>query len=186
VFVPIEDAPKAPRRVWVVGVAGSGKSTVAAMLAQRTLLPVVELDDLFWQPGWKRTPEDLFRASVIGATSSGEWIACGNYLSRLREILWAQADVVAWLDPPLPLALFRVERRTLRQARAGTKICNGNVNEIRHLWSADGPFRYTLRHGRELRHEYAEATAEIPTPVVRLRTPKEVGRWLDFISAAEM
>jgi adenylate kinase family enzyme len=38
-------------RVIIIGCGGSGKSTLARQLGERTGLPVVHLDKLFWNPG---------------------------------------------------------------------------------------------------------------------------------------
>jgi adenylate kinase family enzyme len=38
------------KRVIVVGPGAAGKTTLAAILAEITGLPVIELDKLFWQP----------------------------------------------------------------------------------------------------------------------------------------
>ncbi|WP_143465627.1 AAA family ATPase [Kribbella sp. ALI-6-A] len=67
------------RRVVVIGVAGSGKSTVARALSERLDAPHIELDAIFWQPNWTKLDEDEFAARVAAATATGPWIADGNY-----------------------------------------------------------------------------------------------------------
>src|SRR2546422_11738342 len=49
------------KRILVIGTGGSGKSTVARRLAQRTGLPLIHLDAHYWRPGWQPTPPDEWR-----------------------------------------------------------------------------------------------------------------------------
>ena len=41
------------KRIMVVGCPGSGKSTVAIKIAQKLVLPVVNLDKIHYAPGWQ-------------------------------------------------------------------------------------------------------------------------------------
>jgi len=59
------------RRLHVVGTTCSGKSTLAARLAEVLQDPVVELDALNWQPGWvslAATDPAVFEVRVAAAT----------------------------------------------------------------------------------------------------------------------
>src|SRR5438132_4519028 len=98
-------------RVLVVGTTGSGKTTTAAAIAKRIGTSHVELDSLFWKPNWVESERDEFRACVAAATSDDRWVADGNYLGMLGDMLWSRADTVVWLDPPLPLIVVRLIRR---------------------------------------------------------------------------
>src|SRR5687767_15921191 len=42
-----------PRRIAVIGRAGTGKTTIARRLAEAFDLPITHLDALFWTPDWK-------------------------------------------------------------------------------------------------------------------------------------
>jgi adenylate kinase family enzyme len=46
------------KRVLILGPGASGKSTLAASLAEITGLPVIELDKIFWKPGLLPMPRD--------------------------------------------------------------------------------------------------------------------------------
>ncbi|WP_436796679.1 AAA family ATPase, partial [Escherichia coli] len=46
--------------VVVVGTSGAGKSTFSAALAARLGCTHVELDRLYWGPGWQAVPHERF------------------------------------------------------------------------------------------------------------------------------
>ena len=52
------------RRVAILGAGGAGKSELARALSERTGLPVVYLDVLYWRPGWTAPPPEEFRAAL--------------------------------------------------------------------------------------------------------------------------
>lgn len=76
----------------MIGNAGSGKTTFARALAQPLGVPHVELDALFWQPGWVETPPDEFKQRVSAVLTPEGWVADGNYRSKLGTYVLDQAD----------------------------------------------------------------------------------------------
>src|SRR5205809_1832315 len=90
-----------PRRVVVVGTTGSGKTTLAGRLAQRLGVPHVELDALHWEANWVEAGDEVFRERAARALTGSAWVVDGNY-SKVRDIVWGRADMVVWLDYPLP------------------------------------------------------------------------------------
>jgi len=40
------------QRILVIGSSGTGKSTLARQLASKLALPIIHLDQEYWQPGW--------------------------------------------------------------------------------------------------------------------------------------
>ena len=85
------------RRINVVGTSCSGKTTLARDLAARLGLPHVEIDALYWGPGWKGLPMATFRARLEDALAADAWIADGGY-EMARDITWRRAEAVVWLD----------------------------------------------------------------------------------------
>ena len=77
-------------RVSVVGNSGSGKSTVAARLAEQLGAPYTELDAVNHQPDWTPLPVEEFRRQVAALTEGESWVVDGNY-SAVRDIVWAHA-----------------------------------------------------------------------------------------------
>jgi len=79
-----------PSRVAVVGAAGSGKSAFAERLSRLLGIAHVELDALFWRPGWTPGPPDSFVSRVREVVAGAEWIVDGNYYSKLGDLVLAR------------------------------------------------------------------------------------------------
>jgi adenylate kinase family enzyme len=106
-----------PRRIAIIGNTSSGKSTLAADLAERLDVPHIELDALYWEPNWVGAEREVFRARVDAATAAEAWTSSGNYLSGVQDIVWGRADTVVWLDYPLRVLVPRLWQRTYRRWR---------------------------------------------------------------------
>lgn len=124
------------RRVNVVGVSGSGKTTVARALATRLGVPHVELDAIFHQPGWTPRPDAEFADLVAAAAAGDAWVIDGNY-SRIRDIVWARADTVVVLDLPRWRVMSQLLGRTVHRAATSTELWNGNRESWRNLLRRD-------------------------------------------------
>src|SRR5258705_10635737 len=89
------------RLVVMVGATAAGKSTLARRLAGGLGVDFVELDALFWGPGWAPSEPAAFRARVEAATAGPARGVAGNY-AAVRDLLWPRADTILWLHYPLP------------------------------------------------------------------------------------
>src|SRR6185436_4965487 len=101
-------------RFAVIGSAGCGKSTFSRTLARRTGLPHIELDLLRYGPNWTQVPNDELRHQVATLARDMHWIIDGSY-ETVREVIWAWAEVVVWLDYSLTTVMLRLGYRTLRR-----------------------------------------------------------------------
>ncbi len=75
------------RRIAVVGTSGSGKTTLARAIGAALDLPVIELDAINWQLGWRGLNEDdpeLFRARVGEAVAAESWCATAIIIMSAR------------------------------------------------------------------------------------------------------
>jgi adenylate kinase family enzyme len=100
------------QRVAIVGSGGAGKSTFARALGQVTGIPVIHLDENYWNPGWTETPRDEF-ADIQGALVAQErWIIDGHYAHTL-DLRFARADTVIVLAPPRRVCIYRVVKRVM-------------------------------------------------------------------------
>jgi len=98
------------QKILVIGSPGSGKSTLALKLGKRLSLPVIHLDNHFWNPGWIETPEDKWHAIVSKLVSGDQWIIDGNF-SRTFDIRFPAADTIIYLDFPTRICMWRIFKR---------------------------------------------------------------------------
>lgn len=104
------------RRIVVWGVTGAGKTTAARAIGQALGLPVIEIDGLYWQPGWKEPDDSEFIDLVqrtLDACPEG-WVCDGNYSRLIGPTSLADADTVVWLDLPFHVTFPRMVSRTAR------------------------------------------------------------------------
>ena len=170
------------RRVNVVGTSCSGKTTFAAALAEQLGVRHVELDALHWGPNWTNATAQQMRERVAAAVAGVEWVVDGNY-SVSRDLVWARADAVIWLDYPLRTILRRYLIRTRRRLRSQEEIWPGTGNHERlgnHLVGREGLLWWILSTYHRRRREYPVMLAAHPgIAMVRLRSPDEANAWLD-------
>ena len=86
-------------RIVILGCAGSGKTTLARQLGERTGAPVIWLDSI-WRPHWTEKDVSAFRSLVKKAHAGDEWISDGNFALATFDIRLPRATVVIWLERP--------------------------------------------------------------------------------------
>ena len=182
--VPRPDRERnAVRRVSVVGSSGSGKSTVAARLAEQLGVPHTELDAINHQPNWTPLPPDAFRRRVTEITAAAQWVVDGNY-STVRDIVWDRADTVVWIDLPRGLVARRITMRSIRRVVRREELWNGNRERLRNLLTRD-PEESAIRHSwqnHQKNHDRYAAARDDPAfaqlHFVQLRSQREIDAFL--------
>ena len=166
-------------RVNVLGVSGSGKSTVGRALAARLDAPYVELDELHHGPNWTEATAEELRAKVEPLAEQPVWVIDGSYSAKLGSLVLERADTVVWLDLPIRVWLPRLARRTFTRMVTREELFNGNREHVRNLFERPNIFRWAWRRHFEHRRELAARVAEHPNArLVRLRSPAEVRAFL--------
>ena len=127
------------RRVLVIGMAGSGKSTFSLALSAQTGLPVIHLDLHYWKPGWVKPSESEWREKQRQVLAGVAWIADGNYYETL-DVPLERAQTVVLLDTPWWVCAGRAFRRGLRKpAGEMPEGCEDSVwRRLRDEWGIAG------------------------------------------------
>ncbi len=84
-------------RILILGCPGSGKSTMARFLQQRTGLPLIHLDNIWWKADRTHITREEFDCRLQTILRGETWILDGDY-SRTYEMRLAACDTVLFLD----------------------------------------------------------------------------------------
>ena len=89
----------------IIGCGGAGKSTLARKLGEKTGLPVVHLDQIWWAPGnWQHLEKPEFDEKLAIELQKPRWILDGNFNRTIEQRL-AACDTVIYLDYPRLICL---------------------------------------------------------------------------------
>jgi adenylate kinase family enzyme len=125
-------------RIALTGASGNGKTTLARSLS----LPFLDL-------------EGATRAQATQLVTGDAWVADATHEHALGDLVVAHAQLLLWLDLPLPLILWRAWRRDRRIRRAT-------------IWA----------HFTNRRSVRARAAPHPHLRLVRLRSPRQVRAFL--------
>lgn len=171
------------KRIVVVGVTSSGKSTLAEKLAKRFDMCYIELDALYWEPNWQAAPLEIFRARVEKAMQAEKWIVAGNY-HVVRDLIWPKAEAIIWLDYPLMTVLWQLTRRSFKRWWTRELLWGTNREPIwTHfkLWSKESLYNWLFQTYWRRKREYPllfSQPAHQHLKILRLKNPKETEAWL--------
>jgi adenylate kinase family enzyme len=119
----------------------------------------------------------------VGAAAAGDaWVIDGNY-SASRDLVWARADTVIWLDLPLAVVMWQVVTRTIRRIARREQLWNGNRESLRTALGRDSIILWAATTYGRRRHDYPTMLAERPPRVtaIRLRSNRAKRRFLEAI-----
>ena len=131
------------RRVLIIGNAGSGKTTFAKALAEKTGLPLVHLDRLFWRDHWEHVTREEFDAALQVELGKESWIIDGNF-DRTLPLRLEYCDEVFFFDLPRLTCIWGATRRVFQNRGKTREDMGGNCPErfdrnkwelYRHIWN---------------------------------------------------
>lgn len=98
------------KKIIIVGCPGSGKSTFARKLHEKTKIPLYHLDMLFWNADKTTVEKSVFLERLAEVLKTSEWILDGNF-SSTAELRISASDTVFFLDYPVDICLDGVRKR---------------------------------------------------------------------------
>ncbi len=99
------------KKIVIVGVSASGKSTFSRKLAGALSLPLIPMDAIMWKPGWNYIGDEATVEKLKEVSSGSEWIIEGYISTTARTFLFERADTIIYLDySPLTCATRYIQR----------------------------------------------------------------------------
>lgn len=170
----------------IIGTTSSGKSTLAEQLANKFGYSFIELDALHWEPNWTEAPLEVFQERVEIALQAPGWVVAGNY-HIARDIIWAKAEAVIWLDYPFRIVFRQLTRRTFQRWWTRELLWGTNRESLwTHfkLWSEESLFHWLFKTYWRRKREYPLLFL-LPEhqhlKIIHLKHPKETETWLNSV-----
>ena len=106
------------RKIHIIGGPGSGKSYIAKILSEQYSLPILDLDDIFWNNrsdtyGVKADADERDQALNAFLEQEG-WIVEGVYYHWLARS-FKEADLIIALTPSVLIRDWRILKRFLKR-----------------------------------------------------------------------
>ncbi|MBM3856904.1 MAG: DNA topology modulation protein [Verrucomicrobia bacterium] len=123
----------------IFGRPGSGKSTFALALSQKTGLPLHHLDKHFFEANWIERNYQEFLSIQRTFVESDAWIVDGNSTKSL-EMRYSKADLVLYFNYPRWICYWRIVQRLFKKNNAIDDRASGcketiRLSLLRHMWS---------------------------------------------------
>lgn len=144
-------------RIVIFGRPGSGKSTFAHRLSQRSGIPLHHLDAHFFTANWVERDARDFARIERELVRGSQWIIDGNCVHSLGT-RWAAATTVLYLNQSRAVCLWRIFKRALR---GGTQLDDRaedcpeslRLKFLRYTWTFDRKVKPIIR---ALRAQYPQ------------------------------
>lgn len=164
-------------RILILGCSCAGKSTLARAMGEKTGIPVVHLDKLWWTGNWENVTREVFDARLAEELAKPRWIIDGNY-DRTIEIRLQHCDTAVYFDFSRWTCLWGMLKRVLSSYGKVRPDMGGNCAE-RFDWEFIG---WIWNFNREKREKMLDLLNNAPgVEAVILKNRREVRRFLDGI-----
>lgn len=86
---------------------------MARSLEKELDLPIIHLDQHYWQPNWQEPTKTAWTTKVEELIKQDKWIMDGNYGGTL-DLRIKRADIIVYLDASTIKCLYRVIKRIIK------------------------------------------------------------------------
>jgi adenylate kinase family enzyme len=162
------------RRIAVVGISASGKSTFARKLAERTRLPLTHMDTIWWKPGWISISEEEATAQLRTIVQTDAWIVEGYIPKLARNSVFERADLILYLDYAPVISALRYIKRWWKHRKNARPELKGSPESFSFKF-----LKLVWTKGEAISLDKFLEAVERKDKIVRLTSPKKAREFLE-------
>ncbi len=162
------------KKIVIVGISATGKSTFARKLVERTGLPLTHMDTIWWKPGWIEVGDEDATKQLDATTLTSEWIIEGYIPHGARDFVFERADAILYLDYSGSIAAWRYIKRWLKHRKEARPELQGSPDKfhwyfLKRVW--------TKQEAISLNKDLAKVKDQ--SKILKLKTPREAKTYSD-------
>ena len=163
------------KRILIIGNSGSGKSWLAARLAEGLTIREVNLDTIVWQPGGfnQKRPQHEIDHAIQTLAQEPLWVVEGVF-GALAEQLLDAADTLLFLDLDWSVCRDSLLSRGSQSSKQRDAVAAEKNFQQLLVWASE----YGQRAGKSSRHFHRELFDRFPNDKHRFTTRTEVNSYL--------
>lgn len=164
-------------KIAIMGYSGSGKSTLAKYLSGVYHIPLLYLDRVNFEAGWRERPTEEAQEMVREFMQQQDWVIDGNYHRLYREGRLEQADQIVLMLFNRFSALWRVIKRNREfKNRTRESMSEGCIEKL------DFEFlRFILfRSPKKIRY-YHQIMRRYEGKVTVIRNQRQLDQYMAFV-----
>jgi adenylate kinase family enzyme len=117
-------------KIHIIGVSGTGKTSLANILSKIMKTKYYELDDIFYKRKLDKVRQIEERKRILnGIVRKKKWVIEGGSISWVGNSL-KKSDVIVYLDFPISLIMYRILKRHTIRALNGTKHKGESLSKV--------------------------------------------------------
>lgn len=161
----------------ILGHSGCGKSTLAKYIAETKQMPLLHLDQVYFDRDWQIREQEEALTIVKNHLNQESWIIEGNYQSLYQKERLEQADQIIFLDFPRMVCLKRIiQRYKTYRGKTRPDVTDGCVEklDVEFIW-------WILYKGRDKkkRDAFKKIITTYEEKLVVIKNQKELDTFYD-------
>ena len=161
------------KKIIIVGVSASGKSTFARKLSKKTGIKLYMMDEMMWTAGWNYIGDEETIAKLKDMSTKDEWILEGYIDKSERTFLLNGADVILYLNYNPLLLAWRYISRCIKHHKTPRPELPGSPDKFSFKF-----LKLVMTKGEAITLQENLYEIDNKDKILRFNSPQEADRYL--------